>query len=138
MNPVSIDVKDLLVTAGIGVFASETGWAIYISEEPDKPDTCITIYDTGGFSPQYVMDKSVHPLLNTTFMIRVRSAAGGFITGHTKTMDIVNVLDHHARWNVGTVSYKTIFSNGDIVNLPRDESGRYVFICNFRAVREQK
>ena len=53
MGAVTIDIKDMLSTAGVGTFAAtlSSTWGIYISKEPMSPNQTITIYPTGGLAP---------------------------------------------------------------------------------------
>lgn len=60
MTAPSVGVKDILVTAGVGVFTSPSSsdWAIKISKVPDAPDKVIVLFDSGGLpaNPRWLLD----------------------------------------------------------------------------------
>lgn len=127
----SMDIKDMLVAASIGTFAAKNGWAIYIGEEPPEPDTCITIYDTGGFDPNpaFLLDFP-------TIQIRVRGSESGFVEAFNKMQSIKDELlgrDVEV-WN--TTRYDGIWMVSDIVYLGTDERNRPLFVTNWRIARE--
>ncbi len=131
MNPVSEDIKDILVSSsvGAGAFAATTGWAIHIGGLPDGenvPDTCISITDTGGERPEpnYVYQ---YP----TAQIMIRGAVGAYMTAYAKAEEIRDAL--HARvnesWN--TTRYIQILCMSDIGFVAWDDKKRPLFSVNF-------
>lgn len=87
MSSPSEGIRDLLVAAGIGTYAATTGWSIHISKQPDKPDTAITIYDSGGRpkNPRWLLDFP-------TVQVRVRGLVNGYLAARAKCEDIDNAL----------------------------------------------
>ena len=134
MNTVAEDVKDKLVTSEIGVFGAVTGWGIFIGSEPEKLDTTITLYDTGGPKPQTVQDRSVNPLRTEAIQVRVRGKE--YKTAYTKMESIVDAIVGYGKFAVGTTKYKGLFRSSDVLFLELDDRGRYVWVVNFQAVRE--
>ena len=48
MNPTAEDMKDILDNSATGLtFATN----LFCFKQPDSPDECVTLYDTGGFTP---------------------------------------------------------------------------------------
>ena len=133
MNPVSEDIKDKLVTSGLGTFGAITGWGIFISSEPEKLDTTITLYDTGGPKPQTVQDRSVKPLRTEAIQIRVRGKE--YKTAYTKIESIVDAIVGYGKFTAGSTVYKGLFRSSDILFLELDSRGRYIWVVNFQAVR---
>jgi hypothetical protein len=80
-------IRDLLVAANVGVFNATSGWSIHISRMPNKPDTCITIYDSGGApsNPKWLLDFP-------TVQVRVRGSENGYLAAQAKCKDIVDAL----------------------------------------------
>lgn len=143
MNPVSVDIKDLLVTAGIGSFASDSAWAINISYEPDTPSDTITIYDTGGPKPSYHMTAGTRGMLYSDFMVRVRS--NSYVNAWNKMWDILESIDHKGHFTVeadssseADVRYSDIQKQTEVEFLRKDNNERTILICNFRAFRQEK
>ena len=53
-------VRYLLIDLGLGTDPLDGGtWPIYVSNEPDRPDNCITIYDTRGLIHGRMMPSGV-------------------------------------------------------------------------------
>lgn len=141
MNPVSVDIKDLLVANSIGVFAATTGWSIQISTEPTDPDTVITIYDLYGASPTMVMDPTKHAIHYDNFQVRVRAL--NYNEGYQKQKDIWKLLKQR-RWTVVAVDsadldvrYMGVFAVGDIQWLKSDEQNRHIWVAGYQANRKE-
>ena len=135
MNAVAVDIKDLLVAAGVGVFGAASGWGVYIAVEPVEPDTVVTVYDSGGFAPQYVMNNTVKPLNHPTVQVRVRGTS--YLTANAKIQEVVTALDHKTHFNQGGTRYEAIFRMGDPMFLEKDESDRSIWTVNFHVIRKQ-
>jgi len=140
MNPVSEDVKDVLVTESVGTFpaSSATGseWGISVGHETDSPDTMITLYDTPGGSTGLVMDKTVVPTERPMFQVRVRCF--GYKTGYTKLQAIMDLFDNSYRsWSVTGARYLGVFRSGNPVHIGQDDKGRDLWVVNYRVVREE-
>lgn len=92
-------VRDALVAPDIGggSFPAENGhWPIFINNEPDKPDECITIYDTRRYHQGRMMRSG---LLNESgevdeafgILIRVRSST--IFLGANKINSLAKIVD---------------------------------------------
>ena len=131
MNPPSEDIKDLLVSAGIGTFAASSGWGIYIAEEPESPDTTITLYDTQGEAPDpaWLID---YP----RFMVRVRGEEDSYLATYAKALAVRDELNGIAPQTVNSTPYVGIWAMTDVTFVEFDDNRRPVFTVNFRIVRE--
>jgi hypothetical protein len=65
-------IRWLLIDLGVGTDPEDgDDWPIYVSNEPDEPDSCITIYDTAGqVDGRSQIDGEIYE--HYGFMIRVR------------------------------------------------------------------
>jgi len=144
MNPVSEDIKDLLVTAGY-VFGGTADWAIYIAEEPPKtPAKVITIYDVPGPRPDYYMNAARKPLLWPEFQIRVRSTT--YLEGWIKQRNVAARIDRHARFTVNgaesadpKVQYQSITKRtSDPQYLGKDSNNLFLFTWVYQATRRER
>ena len=130
MNPVSEDVKDMLLDSASGlslVFATD----LFIAVEPDKPDLCVTVFDTGGKMP----DHTIHRLDYPTIQVRIRGDEGGYMAAYALAEDIKEYLRgvHGETWN--TTKYIGIWAMSDIIPLGLDEKKRPRFTINFYVQR---
>jgi hypothetical protein len=131
MTDWAVDIKDELVGAGIGTFGASSGWGIYISLEPNRPHTTVTLYP-GGFSlsnPKFLID-------DVTLQIRIRGAPNGYQAAMLKALDIRNALLGLPKKIINGTQYTGIWLNTDITLLKYDETERPILITNWRIVRE--
>lgn len=132
MTPPSVDVKDLLVAAGLGTFAATSGWGIYVGSEPPTPDTCITIYDTGGPAPQPRAALDMPDV-----QVRVRGASDDYLNAWDKANVIKNTLLGSAQQTVNSKRVGGFLATSDVAFIARDEGkNRPIFTVNFRFMRQ--
>lgn len=86
-------VRKLLIDLGLATEAG-TGqaWPVYATQEPDKPDNCVTIFDTAGRVYGRLMPTGV-VVEHYGIQIRVRSA--DHKTGYQKATSIADALDQN-------------------------------------------
>lgn len=130
LNPPTLDMRDVLVNAGVGTFAATSGWGIYIGSEPTSPNTVITLYDTGGLSPNPVF------LLDfPTFQVRVRGNPNDYLGAYNKILGVRDVLLGFDSQDINTTRYDGVWQSSEIVSLGTDKE-RFIFVANFRVARE--
>jgi hypothetical protein len=118
---------------------SGSGGNLSISHMPDSPDTAVTIYETPGASPIYVMSTSGSSALRAFEQPRVQviSRSSSYQTARTNADTVFDILDGY----VGTLptatgtSYLQITAVQSPFSLGRDENGRYEISCNYEAWR---
>ncbi len=130
-NAPSVDIKDVLVTDGIGTFGGTTGWAIFISEEPNKPDQVVTIFDSGGFeaNPKFILDFP-------TLQINIRGKEDDYTGTYAKALAVKDSLLGDVPGVINGTDYIGIWQIGDINYISRDDSNRPFFNTIWRIVRE--
>jgi len=128
-NVPTVDVKDLLVAAGIGAFGGTADWAIYIGNEPDEPNNVITLFDTPGpaSNPKFRLDEP-------RFQIRVRSH--NYNTGHLKAEEVKAQLLGLPSQTFNGTRYVGIWVVLETTFLKADGEGRSVFVTTYRIIRE--
>lgn len=136
MNPVSEDIKDKLVELGEGKFAkTDGGWAIFLVEEPDEPQSTITIFDTEaplGVQKSYNTNNHFY---RSAFQLRVRGATW---LGTKKKIDqVVAKLDRIGSFTAADkTKYNNICMDGEPRLLAKDQKGRFIWIIYGVAFRQ--
>lgn len=125
------DAKDLLVAGGVGIFNATTGWSIRINKEEPSPDTHITIYDSGGLTPnpRWLLD---YPSLQ----VRVRGNASDPQGARNKAKEIKDALLGLESQTVNGNRWVSVLGIGDIQHLGFDEKGRILYTVNFSLILE--
>lgn len=125
MNPLLVDLLALLQTAGIGT----TGVTMFGSKEPDSPDECVTLYNTGGISDNRLSE--TENAERYFFQVRVRS---GDYSDAYALIDNITAEFTKNQSTVGTTRY-TFNQSGLPIDLPRDTKNRCIVVSNFTCLR---
>jgi len=131
MNSTSEDIKDFLDDSSAEldlVF----GTNLFIGMEPETPDECVTIYDTGGFDPSAAMSYD-YP----TIQVRVRGNPGEYTEAYDLIASIKDFLHGKTNITTGGTRYIAVWGMGDIITLGYDESRRPLLTMNFRIHRTE-
>lgn len=134
MNPVSEDIKTILISDGVGSAIPADDWGIHIGVMPETPDRVIYLSDSGGMDPIPLMDTSVihHPSCH----VLVRGL--DYLNSYSKCEEIVDsVILFGGNSSMGGAMYWNIIQQGDIGFLTQDDSARkrFIWTLNFRAQR---
>lgn len=133
-NPVTEDIKDVLVDESIGGFAASSGWSITIGKMVNDPDTMITLYDTGGFDQTALFGSD--PLERPVIDIQIR--ASSYSTAYEKARaidEILNLMDVSENAILSALNYVGIFRSTDIFFIGYDENNRPIFGMHYRIMR---
>ena len=130
MNPVSVDIKDLLEEQSY--FGLEFGENLFVGREPDKPNDTVTIFDTPGFGPLLTMTKESRYYYDS-IQIRVRS--DNYITGYELAAEIVDFLHGKSHEEVNGMYYSLIQCVNGPALLDWDKNNRARFFINFNVQR---
>lgn len=126
MSSPAYDMALYLQSVGIGTFAQ----TIHVSREPISPDDVVTLYDTGGTPILTDHDE----LREATFQVRVRST--GYLAGYQKQQDVFEAFKSFLPIDIGAYSYPGVWAVTDILAIGRDDNDRFLFTCNYRAMRQ--
>ena len=124
-------IKDLLVAAGVGVFAATTGWSIQVGKEPTKPDTVVTVYNTGGLAPnpKWLLD-------DPTVQVSIRGAKNGRVASRAKAQEVKDALLGLPSQDLNGDRWVSVTGIGDITDIGFDESNRPMHTVNFKLIIE--
>ena len=117
-------VAQVLSNAGLGTIGSN----IFLGTQPETPDNCISVHDTGGVEPSIDYNDKM-----PTFQVLIRNTS--YETAKAN-LDTVRATLHQHR-NAVLVSGETYFYYIYLIAeggpIGRDENGRDVFSVNFQA-----
>lgn len=128
MNSASEDIKDFLVSAGVGTFGTD----IFIGPIPDAPDNCIGIIDTSGMPDDLTLDSDEYFERPS---VQVLTRNEGYQAGYVKARATRTAL---RKYNISqnSTSYLSIVARHDVLFVGRDDGGRYLFSVNYQIVRQ--
>lgn len=117
-----VDIKTL-IPSGVAVASS-----IYLGEYPDTPNNIIALYQSGGADPSHTFTS--REFEEPTFQIRIRNIS--YAMAVTKAETIKDNLDGLTDQLINGNRYISIFQQGDILPLGRDNKKRTELSINFR------
>jgi hypothetical protein len=121
----------LATNAVIGQITSPA--TIFQGPMPMTPDACVSVRRYGGGGVERAMGTSSTPVADSIhFQILVRDAAQS--AGETKIAAILTALDNYSG-TLGSTRYLLISLMYGPVDMGRDESNRFVWSLNFRALK---
>lgn len=129
-------VRWLLIQTEQGVAPSSVGaWPVFVSIEPDRPDNCITVYDTEGILEGRIQTTG-EVVEQLGVMLRVRSQ--NYPLGYSKCLNLQRELDQQIYRRQVTVQNSTyvvhsLTRRGSILAIGKDRgnSDRFIFTLNY-------
>lgn len=112
------EVKTYLTSNGF----TET---ISVSAAPPKPDTLLTVFDTGGYPPDVDI-----PFSNPTVMLHARSTE--YETAINLAWRIYNLFNRKTMYQMGTIYVLSSMPLQPPIPLGKDEDGREIISVNVR------
>jgi hypothetical protein len=131
VNAPSEDVKDILEADGSLSLTFPTN--LFIGKEPDTPDTCVTIFDTGEFPAMLTMIKGEN-YFYPTIQIMVRD--NGYTAGYTLISNIRDALHGVSHETRNNAVYEVIYCVSGPQLLDYDSHNRARFVANFNLQRQ--
>ena len=128
------DIGNHLNTATIPTQDLTLGTNLFLGRLPEDPDTCVTLYQTGGLAPDDQFGTAAPKIENPGFQIRVR--ADGYATGEALAADVWGVLVLVANQTLTSTRYLRLEAEQSPFPLERDIRDRIIFVMNFTAVKE--
>lgn len=133
MNPPSKDIAKWLSEetppySGLGTFAGDEPFSLYVAVEPAEPNDVVTIYDTGGSGP----DTDALDISNITFQVRVRCVT--YSEGHS-IHEIIRDMLLTNEPVCETSTFVGVAMTTDVIAIGRDENNRHLLTANYSAIR---
>lgn len=123
LRPTSQDTRQILIDNGI------SSSLIFLGQEPDTPNTVITIYDTGGDAPnpKWLLDFPT---------IQIRSRSKQYSTAYSNLINCRDIILGIDKLVVSTTTYVGFQQSTGVLGLGKDEKDRYMLSINFNVTRE--
>ena len=128
MNAASIDIKDSLEDAGLGLIYKKN---LFIGKQPASPDDCVTVIDTPSFTPDNTLDNVRY--YRSSVMVQVRN--NGYTAGMVVARNVMDWLHGRANSTWNSTLYTVIQATGEPAPLAWDENDRTIIIINFNLQR---
>jgi len=140
MSAPSVDMKDVLVADGVGVFGATSGSAIYLGEAPDQPNLCTTLFDRTVRQPLMpISELGPGPIEKSVEFpaIQIQCRAIDYAAAYAKAREVVNSLVHRASFTnvAGDYKYLCITQQSDPLHIGEDDKNRQIFSLNIMAQR---
>lgn len=119
-----LDDMETLIPSDVAATAD-----IYSGDKPDKPDNIVVLYQTGGADPSHSFN--AREFEEPTFQVLIRNAA--YANAITKAEAVKDAFDGQTELTINGNRYMSIFQQGDIQPLGRDNDNRTELTVNFRA-----
>jgi len=116
------DINQNQSSVGIGTFATD----LFISKEPDSPDACVTIFDTGGQDPE-----AHHTYDYPTVQVKIRGDKQGYAAAFAKAQEVKEALHGLTNETWNSTRYIQIMCEGDIIFVGYDGKQRPELTINF-------
>lgn len=100
MNPLLIDIKDMLETEINSLYPLNLGDNLHISVMPDSPIDCVALYDTSSSPSEMTMDDTpASEIKNGGFQVLIRNT--NWLTCYSIAQAVEDVLQGKANelWN---------------------------------------
>ncbi len=130
MNSPIVDIKDLIEAESSPIFTYATD--LFLASQPEEPDTCVTLSDTGGFAPD-VSFSSSEGIRKPT--IQALSRADTYVLAYSNLELIFNYLQALHNQTINGTRYISIFATSDALPLGRDKRDRILLSQNYRIDR---
>jgi len=128
MNAVAIDIKDILLTKGLGY---SFGQNLFIGRMPEQPNECTCIFDIAGAVPDLTMTAQQYMRDGVQFIVR----ANNYLGAMGKAQDILEKLQGLTNIEQGGMFYTLIRTNMTPNVLDWDENNRIYVIFSMEAQR---
>jgi len=130
------EIAARLISQGVGIQGSTASWSVFKGWEPEIPDQCISIYETGG-NPNQPHDGDLLDV--PTFQLRVRGAntSTGYPAARTKIAAARTAIEGMTAGLFSNRYYCQVTANHEALSLGHDATHRPRLVINFTALRSR-
>ena len=119
---------------GVASTSQSASWAVFKGFEPDTPDKCISLFETGGNPNEQNVNT---PVDRPTFQLRVRADDYGYSTGRAKIGAARTALELIGNSTLSSWRYVHVVAMSEPVSLGLDENQRPRWVQNYSAIRSR-
>jgi len=123
-------VGDYLVAQGQGTL----GTNLFLSLLPDSPDVCVSLYESSGGEPRYVMSVSGQVVDQPNLQVICRATRDDYPTARDKAETIRQLLEDVVGLSQSGVQILSIVPTGSVNPLGVDPEHRPLVSVNFRCM----
>lgn len=128
------EIAIFLAAHGVGTLGGQTGWGIFVAEEPAKPDNTITLYDDGaGDGP----DTDELDIQRSIVRVRVRSAKDDYEGARDKHIEIRDLLIEAAPLTTDDAYFIGLKMLNDPAAAGRDDNERHIITALYEAEEQR-
>lgn len=121
---IALDVSRMIEAAGL----KAPGWGLFVSNEPEKPGNCITVYDTGGGEE----DTDELDISSPTFQVRIRCV--NYAEGYERHRAIKRML-RQPLLSAGERMYLGFMVTSDIAGMGMSEDKKHhILVASYRSI----
>lgn len=128
------EVSAYLAANGIGTVGTD----IFLGFMPDKPDACVTLYETGGLEPYRAMRSAAgQPVAERPgLQVVCRNTTYEYVTARAKAKSVNALLDGLGDVTMTGTRYLWMAARQSPFLMGRDENTRVMIAQNFDVVKE--
>ena len=127
MSEILDGVGSVLQTASIGTL----GTTIFLSRQPDTPDACVTVLESGAGVNLYTHGITGPALAMTNIQVLVRAGREDYEAARTKVTSVINALEAVAETTASGIRMLRIESLGRPIPMGYDQTDRPEIAMNF-------
>lgn len=129
-----LDLGTYLDGATIATADLTLGTNLFLGREPADPDTCVTLYETGGRPADDFFGDGTAPALERPGL-QVRVRASGYSTAAALAGDVWQALAKVSNDTLSGTLYQRVMPLQSPFAFDRDDRDRMVFAANFDVIR---
>lgn len=120
-------VGDYLQAQGQGTL----GTNIFLAVMPESPDSCVCVFETAGFAPQFTMGAAAWAVDQPGIQVICRGPRGNYPAARDKADAIRGLLGAVVDSTLSSVNVMRIAPDGAVLSMGEDENGRPMVSVNF-------
>lgn len=123
------ELASCLVTAGLGTLGTD----LFLGYQPDTPDVCVSLHETGGLAPRYITNAPWPSVERPSVQVFVRDPL--YLAARSRLSAIARTLNALTNTSVQGARYLSVRPLQAPISLGRDGNQRAQLVINFTCER---